>query len=526
MPRNRIVPLFFLLAFSAPCLLATPPKNAEARSLVEDSLRAMGGEAALRSIETLSFKGIGHRYMLEQSERPEGPWLFDYFQISEIRDLRNARLRQVIESRGCNSTECWKSAQWSAPSALVVADHVAASVREGTVSAGRASAVQLAEESLALAPERVLLLARDAPDLRAEPDISFHGFTHHVIAFTWENKPVRVFLSGYTALPSAVEITRPRPYEFFWSPWGDVTTRVSFAFWMLEPGGIHYPREWNYESNGQPDWTFMVNELTFNPPVKAEDFAIPEEVRKSFLSRKRKNEDIPLGLGGSPAREIAPGVVLVSGLWNVEEIRQSDGIVILEGPIASGYSKRVIEDARKRFPGLPIKAVISTSDAWPHIGGLREYAAEDIPIYALDLNRPILERLLSAPHHLEPDTLASRSGPPRIIYVSRRTKLGEGANALEIIPLRTVTGERQLFVYLPGPKILYSSDLFQRDSSGNFFLPQTVSEALDVVKREHLEVDLDIGMHLAPTPWSDVEHVVTVAPGMPPSSTTGSVSRK
>jgi len=46
--------------------------------------------------------------------------------------------------------------------------------------------------------------------------------------------------------------------------------------------------------------------------------------------------------------------VIVRGLWNVEEIRQTDGIIILEGPISSGYSKRVIEDARKRFPGLPI----------------------------------------------------------------------------------------------------------------------------------------------------------------------------
>ena len=150
----------------------------------------------------------------------------------------------------------------------------------------------------------------------------------------------------------------------------------------------------------------------------------------------------------------------------------------------------------------------------------------DIPIYALDLNQPILERLLSAPHHVEPDGLAAQVRPSRIIYVSHRSKLGEGVNALEIIPLRTVTGERQLFVYLPSSKILYTSDLFQRDSSGNFFLPQTVSEALDVVKREHLEVNLDIGMHLAPTPWTEVERVVALVPSMPPSPATAGPSPK
>jgi hypothetical protein len=45
-----------------------------------------------------------------------------------------------------------------------------------------------------------------------------------------------------------------------------------------------------------------------------------------------------------------------------------------------------------------------------------------------------------------------------------------------------------MVVYLPGTKVLYSSDLFQRDKAGEFFLPQTLSEAMDVVQREHLDV--------------------------------------
>jgi hypothetical protein len=480
---------------------------------------AMGGESVLRFIDAVSFKGMGHRYMLEQSERPEGPWLLDYFQIAETRDFRHARLRQTIVSRGCNSTECWKSAEWSAPATVVVADHVAANIGEGVASAGRASTVQTAEESLALAPERVLLLASGAADLQREPDQSFHGFTHHVVSFSWDHQPVRLLLSGFTGLPSAVEITRTRPYEFFWSPWGDVTTRISYAFWMLEPGGLHYPRQWSYESNGQPDWTFMVNELRLNPTLSEQDFAIPDDAKKAFLARKRSIEDTPFGLPDSPAKEIAPGVVVVPGLWNVVEIRQTDGIVVLDAPISNGYSKQVIEDAMKRFPRLPVKAVISTSDAWPHIGGLREYAARGIPIYALDLNRAIVERILSAPHRLAPDALAGASKSSKVNYLSERTRLGAGTNVLEVIPLRTETGERQMVVYFPDRKILYSSDLFQRDRSGEFFLPQTLSETADVVEREHLDVSLDIGMHLAPTPWEEIQKASAGNLGPGPVST-------
>jgi hypothetical protein len=48
---------------------------------------------------------------------------------------------------------------------------------------------------------------------------------------------------------------------------------------------------------------------------------------------------------------------------------------MLEAPIGSGYSEKVIAEVEKRFPNTPIKAVITTSDAWPHLRGVREYVA-------------------------------------------------------------------------------------------------------------------------------------------------------
>jgi len=123
----------------------------------------MGGEERLRGLHSIAFKGIGHRYMLEQSERPQVPGSLITFRFPRRRDLAAGRIRRETKSRGCDSTECWKSAEW-ATSALIVSDHVAALLDEGKSSAGRASAVQQVEESLALAPDRVLLLALEAGD--------------------------------------------------------------------------------------------------------------------------------------------------------------------------------------------------------------------------------------------------------------------------------------------------------------------------------------------------------------------------
>lgn len=95
----------------------------------------------------------------------------------------------------------------------------------------------------------------------------------------------------------------------------------------------------------------------------------------------------------------------------------------------------------------PFAAVITTSDAWPHIGRIREYVAFGIPVYALDLNVPILTRLRSAKYESSPDTRATKPNPPTLKDVSGKTTVGSGANRFEDYPFRTATGEGQMMIY-------------------------------------------------------------------------------
>src|SRR6185437_5773805 len=135
---------------------------------------------------------------------------------------------------------------------------------------------------------------------------------------------------------------------------------------------------------------------------------------------------------------------------------------------------------------VPIKALVTTSDAWPHIGGVREYVARGIPVYALDLNLPILRRLIAAKYDSEPDALARTRKEPVFHVVSSRTAVGSGANRFELLPLRTVTGERQMMLYFPALRLLYTSDLFTiRDAM--VFVPQTIDEAVAAAARDRLE---------------------------------------
>jgi hypothetical protein len=405
------------------------------------------------------------------------------------------------------------STEWTPLSTVLVTSGVSVS-RAGGAFEAAATPPDLAALPVGLAPERVILTARDAADLHAEPDQVVDGYKHHVVAFSFAGARVRLFLNVPSLLPKAVEIHRAHPHNMFLAPWGDVTQRVTFGMWTREPDGLRYPRLWEFSTDGQPDGSVYITRVRMNPATDGTDFELSQDVRQRFNATRTPIAALPLGSTDRPIRELAPGIVKVPGRFDVVEVKQDDGVVIIEAPLSSEYSVKVIADAQHRFGGARIKAVMTTSDAWPHVGGIREYAARGVPIYALDLNVPILTRLLSAKYESLPDALANRPKAPVLKVVSGKTTVGSGANRLEIYPFRTATGERQMMIYWPVHHLLYSSDLFtiRKDF---VFLPQQVSEAVEAVTRERLDVTTAFGMHYDPLTWKAVLESAT-PPQRPP----------
>jgi hypothetical protein len=85
--------------------------------------------------------------------------------------------------------------------------------------------------------------------------LSRHGSPHHVVAFTHKGARVRLILGEPSLMPKAVDITHVRPFDTYWAPWGDMTQRVTFAAWLLEPEGVRFPRIWEFSTDGVVDGT-------------------------------------------------------------------------------------------------------------------------------------------------------------------------------------------------------------------------------------------------------------------------------
>jgi glyoxylase-like metal-dependent hydrolase (beta-lactamase superfamily II) len=275
-----------------------------------------------------------------------------------------------------------------------------------------------------------------------------------------------------------------------------------------------YPRQITTEWNNLPFADETVQTLTIDAAVDEAKFAIPDAVKTQFAQVAAR----PFGMSSivlDPSKSVtlAPGLVQFPSGFNVAVVSQPDGLVILEATTGSSFTQQVIAAGEKQFPGKKVKAVVTTSDAWPHVGGIREYVAKGIPVYALDLNVSILTRILKAPRTFAPDTLSKAPKAPVFRSVADRMTLGSGDTRMELIPVRGETGERMMLVWFPGLKLLYSSDLIQRDRTGkSFFMMEMPAEVVNTVAREKLDgIDKVFGLHLPPTDWSEITSAVRKA---------------
>lgn len=94
--RKRVFCFVVLMAS-----LAWPqqPAKESAADLLRAALNAMGGEQKIRDLKTIHFTAVGHRSFLEQSERPEGPYIIEYAHIEEWRDLEHENWKQEAKTQ-------------------------------------------------------------------------------------------------------------------------------------------------------------------------------------------------------------------------------------------------------------------------------------------------------------------------------------------------------------------------------------------------------------------------------------------
>jgi glyoxylase-like metal-dependent hydrolase (beta-lactamase superfamily II) len=83
---------------------------------------------------------------------------------------------------------------------------------------------------------------------------------------------------------------------------------------------------------------------------------------------------------------------VVGGSANNLIVAMKDGIVIFDAPVGEGQSRWVIDAAKARYPGKPIKQLVMTHHHMDHSGGARTYVAEGAEVVLPGQARRFFER--------------------------------------------------------------------------------------------------------------------------------------
>jgi hypothetical protein len=459
--RRRLAPLALLAA--APLAAARRPAvdapPAAAVAALDTALARMGGADALRRVTRVRFEMLTQWQRTAFDGRPsaDAP---SYELHSDLRDYaipawRNTRRFVVPGGVATGAPPAWREIT------DVVRDSVA--IRRVPRAPGAAAAgagagaadgwaplnvayVDERRELFAFAPERALLAARAAADLRALPDTTIAGAPHARVAATVDGFAATLFLRRGDGLPAMARWRAPHPNDFGLVPWGTMEVELWYANWTPQRGGFVYPAQWDVRRVGRPYKRMTVLAAAFDVAETPDSFAVPEALRAAHLATARRPmHDLPLdsarlvegrlasfGAFGAPA-----GAVRLGRRW-----------LLLEAGQAPLNAERAAAWLRRADSGSTLAGALVTPPATGS-GGAAWLAARQLPVHAGPGAAPFVAAVLRG--H---DAPAAALAP-----VPRARWLRVDGDSLWLEPLDLPDAPGTLVAWVPSLRWVYSASL-------------------------------------------------------------------
>ena len=394
------------------------------QSLVDRAAEAVGGEK-WTGVQTVTVKGSTKQWEPEQSDVPGGDMRFaneagfqttvdmakratrtDFekrfaypaprtFTYSEIVTPDGGYVLG-IDSNGRNA----QSMQMNPPAHAMSGLRLAATQRES-----RRNAIGSLVLAMRANPERVRPALDILADGRSLPAVAYEGYT---VAF-----------DPQTGLPERV---RTLDYDYLL---GDVTYDLVYSDWRDVGGGAKLPFKRKYELNGRTVAETEYSEAGVNRPIDSTRFEVPVALRagaakpatgnvpyqwvlrRQFIGTYMDSDDVSYDVKGSQGlrlQEVAPGVYhVVGGTHNSLLVEMSDHLVVLDAPVSDAQSSWVVNAARSRFPGKPIRWVVLTHHHMDHTGGVRGFLTDGATLVVGQGAAAHFRRVLAAPTTRNPD---------------------------------------------------------------------------------------------------------------------------
>lgn len=339
--------------------------------------------------------------------------------------------------------------------------------------AGQRVAVMLRELQRA-SPQLLIAMRAEPRALRALPPVFAGGRRLDAVRYEGERARFDVLFDPQSGLPARVRSLDTD------QAWGDIDFDLVLADWR-EVGGLRFPFQQTYLSNGRVIALQAVDEIVLDPPLAPAAFAPPAALRAALQPPARRDVEyqwvfrrmLAGGLldteslaydprdGGLRLVEIGPGVHhLVGGNPNNLVVEMSDHLVVFDAPNGEAHTAASLAAIAARYPRKPVKVLVLTHHHMDHASGARGYGAAGAKIVVGKGVGAYIRHMMAAPHRVRPDALTDKPRTVEVVEVADRLVLADATRSIELYRIDNSHAEGMLIGYLPELKLGYVTDLW------------------------------------------------------------------
>jgi glyoxylase-like metal-dependent hydrolase (beta-lactamase superfamily II) len=437
-------------------------------NLVKEAVTAEGGADALRGLKTLAIKGDAKFWEPGQSFAPDG----------EPRFLGDATFAITWDLAKGQARTAWdRDQKYPDPVKIKYAETLLPTLGYVTDDKGSQPMSRIREAA------QLRELERSSPWLLVKAmDDSGHVASAGSQKLGEQSLPAVSFADGATTftilfdrkthLPAAI---RTRDDD---NIHGDSNYDLVLADWKAV-GGAQLAESLSFRIGDVEVAKLNYRDVTANPAISADTFAVPEAIqaaakppatsnvpyqwvmRRLFLTRFTDSDNIIFpNNGGLKLVELAPNVQHVEGGGaNNLIVAFKDHLVIFDAPYGELQSRWVIDAAKAKYPGKPIKYLVLTHHHMDHTGGMRTYVAEGASVILPSGDKAYFEKDVKGTHTVVPDDLQKKPRTPEFIEVKDQMTLKDDTNEIRLYNISNPHVDGMLIGHLVKDNIVYVTDL-------------------------------------------------------------------
>ena len=438
--------------------------------LVKAAIAAEGGADALKALSGLSIKGEAKHWEPGQSLKAGGePRFLGDTKLAITWDVAKGQVRMDVE----------RAMVYPPPAGNVKYTEVMAPTygfviaANGTPSAasGMRVASQWREYERA-SPALLLKAMDDAKNLAAAGNQKLGKASLPAVTYTDNGVKFTILFDPKTHLPAAIRTLDDDNIA------GDANYDLVLGDWRAV-GNVKVPYSLTYNVNDVKVGQVTVTDVTANPSIAADAFTAPDAIkanlkgpmtgnvpyqwvlRRIALARFLDADTIfyPPAAPPKPVELAANVTQVVTGANNLI-INQKDGLVILEAPVGEVQSKAVIDIAKQKYPGKPIKYLILTHHHMDHTGGMRTYAAEGANVIVPSPDKAYFEKDLKGTHTVLADEFSKHPKKVKVEEVKDQMTLKDDTVEIKLHRIDNPHVDGMLLGHVPKENIVWVTDLW------------------------------------------------------------------